>query len=240
MLGIRLPMPSLSFMKPKTTRWKAIVSNRSPFPPSRGDNLNIASPHPYASPDILNINDGISSQRSTPEPPPKSPAPRHLAPPGSRPLPATSSTLPAPPVQIDVDISSEPFDSDWFQTHVTESPSSPWFKDKGKVCNRVAVGKTRAVEVARASPLAINRPPIVVDEDDDVEMSSSEDDVLGDLKAMDVGVHMLPAVHESYCKAALDDSRHFTPIKQGKDLFVIEMQATEQGYPRWFHSHLRR
>jgi hypothetical protein len=185
-------MPSLSFIKPKTNKWRAIVSNRTPFPPSRGDNLNTCSSHPYASPDILDINDSLSSARSTPEPPPKSPNPRHLTPPVTRPHPAAPSTslAPTPPVQIDIDLSSEPIDSDWFQTHVTESPSPSWFGDKGKVSNRVAVRRNRIVEVAKAPYAAINRAAIVIDEDDDIEISSSGDDVLDDLKAMDVGIHM--------------------------------------------------
>ncbi|EKM78473.1 hypothetical protein AGABI1DRAFT_92761 [Agaricus bisporus var. burnettii JB137-S8] len=181
-------MPSLSFVRPKAPKWKSIVSNRTPFPSSRFDNLNTSSPHPYASPDILDINDKTSSLGPTRTPPSKSPSPRHPTPSPPSPPPAASSTSLAPPtrpVQIDIDLSSEPFDSDWFQTRFIDCPTSPREKGKGTVNNRIPGGRNSTVGFADIQRAAINKAPAAVDEEDDIDITTSEDDVLDDLKAMD-------------------------------------------------------
>lgn len=218
-------MPSLSFIRPKAPKWKSIVSNRTPFPSSRFDNLNTSSPHPYASPDILDINDRTSSLGPTPTPPSKSPSPRHPTPSPPSPPPAASSTSLAPPtrpVQIDIDLSSEPFDSDWFQTRFIDCPTSPREKGKGTVNNRIPGGRNSTVGFADIQRAAINKAPAAVDEEDDIDITTSEDDVLDDLKAMDVGVHIRVRLKMTLTMpAGVDDSRYITPIKQGMDASII-------------------
>ncbi|KAF9450802.1 hypothetical protein P691DRAFT_433425 [Macrolepiota fuliginosa MF-IS2] len=168
-------MPSLSFIKPKAHKWKAMVSNRTPFPVGRFD--SISSPHPYASPDIIDVQDNSISSESIAELP---------APPGP-------SIPQSPNLKIDVDLSYEPFDSDWFQTRFT-SVSSP---SLGQQHNGNRGEATRAViQEGRSMGLAERWEPqgvpteVPTDDDDDIDLSTSEDDVLNHLQTMDVSVRL--------------------------------------------------
>lgn len=170
-------MPSLSFIKPKAPKWKSRVSNRTPFSTGRFD--NISSPHPYAAPDIIDIHDTSASFGSVVEEP-AAPAP----------APARPSLQASPHIKIDLDLSSEPFDSDWFQTRFTSNSSpSPRQQQNGhREESRVGIQESRALGVMeRWEPQGVPTE-VPTDEDDDIDLSTSEDDVLDHLKAMDVSV----------------------------------------------------
>jgi hypothetical protein len=166
-----MPMPTLSFIhKPKAPRWKSIVSSRNPFPLSRVDNTPREPPHPYASPDIIQIHNSSVSFDSVDEG-------------TAQPKPEVHTS---PNIRIELDIPSETFDPDWFQT--IASPLN-------LLSNGQAEGSRIAANNLRPHGLTPRREPQSVpievhtdDEDDDVDLSTSEDDVLDHLKAMDVSV----------------------------------------------------
>jgi hypothetical protein len=166
-------MPTLSFIKPRAPRWISIVPNRSPFPTARDDNTSFL--HPYASPDVIDIIDNTTSPGSIADnTPPARPPPR-----------------PSPQLKIELDLPSEPFDSDWFQARFTSTPPPPHQSYNGQAAgSRIAAGEGRTLVPAKRSepPQSVPAEVPTDDDDDDFDLSTSEDDVLGRLRAMDVSV----------------------------------------------------
>lgn len=222
-----LPMPSLSFIKPKAPKWKAIVSHRTPFPAGRFDNPN--SPHPYASPDIIDIHDNTASSDSVPapEPPPKPTIPRQ----------------PSPHIQIDIDLSSEPFDSDWFQTQFTASPSPLQQQQivQGVDGNQVAVGGSPALGVTeRWEPRGVPNEGPTDDDDDDIDISTSEDDVLDHLRAMDVSVACGTVTNLIIYLLGVNVSRPLSSIKPGMPVLLSTEDLQLNPLGRWLSHPSRR
>lgn len=171
-------MPALpSFIRPKPAKWKSIVSNRTPFP-TRFD--NISSPHPYAAPEILDIHDNTGSFGVVTAPPPP---------------PVKPSIQDSPQITLDlnVNLSSGDFDSDWIENQfATTTPVSHYQPDRqGGERNRIAVYEGRAfapTSTLRWEPRGVPTEVPIDDDDDDIDLSTSEDDVVKSLEAMDVSV----------------------------------------------------
>lgn len=181
-------MPVLpSFIKPKPAKWKSIVSNRTPFP-TRLDNNSSA--HPYAAPDILDIHDGSASFGSVTAPP----------------VPTKSPIQDSPQITLDlnVNLSTGDFDSDWIENQFPAASVLHYPLERRG--DRVTAYETRPfppTSTPRWEPRGVPME-VPIDDDDDIDLSTSEDDVVKSLEAMDVSVD----VRDLMFQAVLFYSRH--------------------------------
>ncbi|KXN89781.1 hypothetical protein AN958_05321 [Leucoagaricus sp. SymC.cos] len=169
----------ISFIRPKAPKWIPIVHNRTPFSSGRVENP-AGSPHPYASPDIIDIHDTTATPTSFDS----------VAEPTLQTKSSVSTVTPN--LKIELDLSSDPFDEDWFQTRFT-LPSSPRHLSacpQRAEGSRVAASEARGVSPARRweTPRSVPAEVQTDNDDDDIDLSTSEDDVLDHLKAMDVSI----------------------------------------------------
>ncbi|KAF9011839.1 hypothetical protein BDQ17DRAFT_1420247 [Cyathus striatus] len=110
-------MPVLSFLpKPYRSRWKGKSAVKSPFAGRGLHSHSASSLHPYAAPDVIDINYNHSQEHAEPEDPTE--------------VAASSSTISAipsesPQVKLDIDITPEPL-TDWFSTNFPQPESEPF------------------------------------------------------------------------------------------------------------------
>lgn len=158
-------MPSLSFISlpkaPKAPRWISKVPR--PLFSARVGPVSLTPPHPYASPDVIDIQ-GHTTHESVDE--------RTVS--EKRSGQIFSHTKP------DFELPPDPFGSDWFQT-THNVPPSHQSSGGSKVAAGRRVGPNRDWKPSRSAQEEIQR-----DDDDDFDHSTSEDDVLDYLKSIDV------------------------------------------------------
>lgn len=164
-----LPMPSLSFISlpkaPKAPRWISKVP-RPLFSAARVDPVSLTPPHPYASPDIIDIQ-GHTTHESV----------------GERTVSEKRSGQIFSHPKPNFELPPDPFGSDWFQTTYNVPPSHQ-SSGGSKIAASQTVGSNREWKPSRSAQEEIQR-----DDDDDFDHfdhSTSEDDVLDYLKSIDV------------------------------------------------------
>lgn len=171
-------MPVLSSFLPYRRERKA-KTTRPPFTIRRVDSPS--SPHPYASPDVLDVrgNMRFNSQERLPAPPLQDDTD------GSARLVA-SSVSESPRVKLNLDLNPESL-SDWLPTNFLESV--PYTSRAGET-TEINSGETRVDSAVGVSHESGNGASESVTEDgeDEEETSSSSEAVLSALQAMDVCV----------------------------------------------------
>jgi len=158
-------MPALSFISlpkaPKAPRWISKVP-RPLFSAARVDPVSLSSPHPYASPEIIDIH-GHTTHESVDE----------------QIVSKKRSGQIFSHTKADYEVPPDPFGSDWFQTTFNVPPSR-----QSPGGSKTAAGRTVGSN-GEGTSLRSTQEEIQHD-DDDFDRSTSEDDVLDYLKSMDV------------------------------------------------------
>lgn len=167
----------------KTKTASTIASVKSPFVVQRLNSPR--SPHPYASPEIFHITDRTSERSVPPPSEDEQEEEDHQF--------SYVRTVPAPPpMKLDVDLSPEPL-GDWFPAHLLNSDTDDAYA--GIVEGQpTPSGDGVTGEFARRNDVDGRAGNVQDDYDEDEHTSSTSEDFVANLEAMDVRLNIRPAM----------------------------------------------